>query len=131
MPYKLAIVGIGAGFVLLVLYLLYGGQEYFHPGSKGNPAAANVFEKTKTVEVADYEFKPKTATVKFGDKVTWKNTGAQSHTVTFRFISKNLYPGEVWSWIIDRGTFSPGENPYGCDFHRGKGMDGASLVVAE
>jgi plastocyanin len=131
MRYVLAIIGVGAGFILLMLYLLYGVQGYFRPGSKANPAAANVFEKTKTIEVTDYEFKPKTATVKFGDKVTWKNASTQSHTVTFRFISKNLYPGEVWSWTIDRDTFSPGENLYGCDFHRGKGMDGASLVVAE
>jgi plastocyanin len=128
-PYVLAIIGVG--LVLLLLYLSFGIQSYFPLGGKGNPAAANVFETTKTIEVTDYEFKPKIGAVKFGDKVTWKNLGSQSHTVTFRFLSKTLYPGEVWSWTIGRDVFTQGENVYWCDFHRGKGMDGAALVVAE
>ncbi|HEY3305686.1 MAG TPA: hypothetical protein VGL70_19345 [Candidatus Binatia bacterium] len=126
--------GVGVGFVLIVLYLLLNGvQSYFRPRSKGNDLAAalQVFEKTKTIEVTDYDFMPKTGAVKFGDKVTWKNLGTQAHTVTFRFLSKNLYPGEEWSWTIGRDIFTQGENIYWCDIHRGKGMDGASLVVAE
>jgi plastocyanin len=125
--------GVGIGFVLLVLYLLSGSRSYVNSGSKPGDAsqAANVFEKTKTIEITDYDFTPKTAAVKFGDKVTWKNVGTQSHTVTFRFISKSLYPGEAWSWTIGRDTFAAGENIYGCELHRGKGMNGAALVVAE
>jgi plastocyanin len=125
--------GVGVGLVLVVLCLVYGVQSYFHPRSKGNDlaAAVKVFETTKTVEITDYDFKPKTGAVKFGDKVTWKNLGTQSHTVTFRFVSKTLYPGEEWSWTIGRDAFTKGENIYWCDLHRGKGMEGASLVVAE
>jgi plastocyanin len=125
--------GVGIGFVLVVLYLLSGVRSYFHPGSERRdvPAAVNPFEKMKTVEIIDYDFKPKTGAVKFGDKVTWKNLGTQSHTVTFRFVSKTLYPGEEWSWTIGRDAFTKGENIYWCDLHRGKGMEGASLVVTE
>jgi plastocyanin len=125
--------GVGIGLVLVVLYLLSGARSYFHPGSKPGdvPAAVNPFEKMKTVEITDYDFKPKTGAVKFGDKVTWKNLGTQSHTVTFRFVSKTLYPGEEWSWTIGRDAFANGENIYWCDLHRGKGMEGASLVVTE
>jgi plastocyanin len=124
--------GVGIGFVLIVLYLLSGVGTYY-PGSKRSdvPAAVNSFERTKTIEITDYDFKPKTGAVQFGDKVTWKNLGTQSHTVTFRFVSKTLYPGEEWSWTIGRDAFIKGENIYWCDLHRGKGMDGASLDVRE
>jgi plastocyanin len=125
--------GVGVGLVLVMLYLSSGIRRYFHPSSRRGdvPAAMNLFEKMKTVEITDYDFKPKNGAVKFGDKVTWKNLATQSHTVTFRFVSKTLYPGEEWSWTIGRDSFTEGENIYWCDLHRGKGMDGASLVVTE
>jgi len=131
-PLSRPIVYAGVGLVL-VLVALYVVRGYFYPRSAANDASASaeVFEKTRTIEVTDHDFKPKTAAVKFGDKVTWKNSGTQSHTVTFRFLSKTLYPGEEWSWTIARDVFTEGENLYRCELHGDKGAKGASLVVAE
>jgi plastocyanin len=126
----LAVTGIGVGFILVVLYVLYGFQNHLEPGRQSSVSpGAGLFEKTKFIEVTDRGFEPKSGTVKFGDKVTWKNTGTRTHNVTFRFLSKTLYPGEEWSWTVGRDVFSPGKNPYACDLHPGDGNDGGSLIV--
>lgn len=82
---------------------------------------------TTTVEAADNEFRPKSATVSVGDTVTWKNTGQAPHEVTASaFKSGNIEPGKSWSWTASKaGTYS-----YVCQYHESAGMTGTLVVRA-
>jgi plastocyanin len=90
-------------------------------------SALPAFAATTTIDAADNEFKPKSATVTVGDTVTWKNTGQSAHEVTASaFKSGNLDAGESYSWTATAaGTYS-----YVCRYHESIGMTGTLTVRA-
>jgi plastocyanin len=82
-----------------------------------------------TVDATDQDvFAPATVTVKVGDVVEWKDTGLQSHTVTFSgdsAISDSLMKsGQTWEIRFTRaGSFR-----YECLIHLALGMVGTVVV---
>lgn len=88
-------------------------------------SALPAFAATTTIDAADNEFRPKSATVSVGDTVTWKNTGQAPHEVTSSaFKSGNLDAGESYSWTATKaGTYS-----YVCQYHESVGMTGTLTV---
>jgi|GEM_PF-3103551 len=80
------------------------------------------------VAVRDNYFEPRQVRVKFGDMVVWKNEGLRAHTVTFRAISKTLFPGEHWAWKIEQNLFAAGENPYWDEIWRKDGIEGTLIA---
>ena len=92
-----------------------------HPG----PASAE-----KTVTISNFQFAPKTVTVKVGTDVTWQ-VKEGTHTVTAdngAFSSEALSAGQKFS-----NTFTtPGTYRYYCSFHGSKGghdMAGTIIVT--
>ena len=71
---------------------------------------------TLSVSIVDFSFNPGTATAKVGEKITWTNSGATAHTVTFdegSVKSDTLNPGDVFEHTFDAaGTFT-----YKCSIH--------------
>ena len=78
-----------------------------------------------SIEAVDNAFRPKTATVSVGDRITWRNTGQAPHEVrSTAFSSGNIAPGASWSWTASRaGTFR-----YVCSYHEAVGMTGTLVV---
>lgn len=84
---------------------------------------------TASVNVAatgQLSFSPATATVKMGDVIQWKNTGAAPHNVTFdaqpALTSGTLQQGDTWQvQFTVAGTYK-----YHCTFH--PGMNGQVTV---
>jgi len=76
------------------------------------------------------KFDPRTLTVTEGDTVTWVNQEG-SHAIrsdTDSFISKNLKPGDKFSYQFNR----PGRYPYHCAIHGSKGGGGMSgMIIVE
>ncbi|MEO8229917.1 MAG: cupredoxin family copper-binding protein [Chloroflexota bacterium] len=68
------------------------------------------------VSIIDFAFDPAALTAKVGQEVTWTNSGAAPHTVTFDsggIDSGNLSPGGTFKHTFDAaGTFS-----YHCNIH--------------
>src|SRR5690606_20056165 len=67
----------------------------------GNMNENEVQAETDRVVIKDYEYGPKTITVKAGTKVTWTNQDSVEHTVT----TESGAPAK-----IDSGTFGKGES---------------------
>jgi len=69
-----------------------------------------------TVDIVDFAFQPTRISVPAGTRVTWRNTGNATHTVTAfngAFDSGRLSPGSSYSV-----TFStPGAHLYHCQIH--------------
>ena len=69
------------------------------------------------VDIKDFDYSPKSLTVKIGAKVTWTNRDEANHTVTFDTGAKqslgNQGKGKAVSFSFKKaGTFA-----YHCDFH--------------
>jgi plastocyanin len=95
------------------------------------PASASVAPNTTTVHMVDFQFQPKTLTVKKGTTVVFVNLDTAKHTVTEddgKFNSKDVLPGESFSFTFNEtGTF-----PYHCEFHGDRGgVDMAGTVVVQ
>lgn len=96
---------------------------------KKSPRGAALGQRlTAAVTLRNFEFRPKTITVKPGTVVTWTNE-AGSHNVTAddgSFSSDTLSAGQTFSHKFDRrGTYR-----YHCSFHGGAGgHDMAGTVV--
>jgi plastocyanin len=79
---------------------------------------------TVTVDATDQDqFSPKTTHLKVGDIVEWKNTGVQTHSVTFSDASitdPTLNGGQVFEVKFTK----PGNFYYYCTFHLSLGMTG-------
>lgn len=76
-------------------------------------------------EVSTWSFSPNNLSVTAGTTLTWRNTGAQAHSVTSRdqlFDSRLLDPGESWSYTFE----TPGVYRYFCVPH--PLMKGAIIV---
>src|SRR5262245_20019613 len=79
------------------------------------------------VTITNNNFEPKTITIKAGSEVTWENKEG-THTVTAddgSWTSAALTAGKTYSYKFDK----PGEYPYYCSFHGGKGGHDMSGVV--
>jgi LPXTG-motif cell wall-anchored protein len=88
--------------------------------------------ETKNVSVKDFQFDPKEITINVGDTITWKNDGANPHTVTAddgSFDSGNLDAGGSFSHTFDKA----GTIPYYCKLHGAKGGPGmaGTITVSE
>ncbi len=101
------------------------------PGGPCNSCGTKVTGATPaaTVDATDQDvFAPETVTVKVGDVVEWKDTGVQSHTVTFSGDSaindSLLKSGDTWEIRFTKaGSFH-----YVCLFHEALGMVGTVIV---
>ncbi len=82
------------------------------PSSGIEPAHA----ATQSAQIVDYAFQPDTLNISVGDTVTWKNSGAQAHTVTSEvniFDSGQIAAGQSYSLTFESaGTYS-----YYCTLH--------------
>ena len=81
-----------------------------------------------TVKISNFDFTPKTVTVKAGTTVEWVNSGGR-HTVEAddgSFKSDALASGAKFSHTFAK----PGKYPYHCSFHGDKGgKDMAGTVI--
>jgi plastocyanin len=80
---------------------------------------------TVTVDATDQDqFSPKTAHIKVGDVIEWKNTGVQTHSVTFdsdpAITRATLNGGETFEVKFTKA----GNFYYYCTFHLSLGMTG-------
>lgn len=80
---------------------------------------------TVTVDASDQDvFSPKTAHIKVGDVVEWKNTGVQTHSVTFdadpSITKATLNGGQTFEVKFTKA----GNFYYYCTFHLSLGMTG-------
>jgi plastocyanin len=90
-------------------------------------AAVPASAASSTVSMVDNAFKPATATVTVGDRVTFRNDGQSAHEVTSdAFKSGNVDAGKSWTYTATKaGTFS-----YVCRYHESLGMKGTLVVRA-
>lgn len=72
---------------------------------------------THVVTIEGMKYEPATLVVRAGDTVTWHNKDMVPHTATAagRFDSRNIAPGQSWSWQAG----APGEHAYVCTYHLG------------
>jgi len=96
-------------------------------GGSGGPAV--------TVEIANFQFRPKDIVVAIGDSVRWVNNEGVPHNVNgsqtvFASNTENFFSGTPVSgpWQFDYQFNNPGLNNYRCDLHFGGGMAGTVSV---
>lgn len=110
------------GLILLMCGLAVFGTNYGTTAmSKSNPVV------NKTVTISNFQFAPKTVTVKAGSTVTWVNKDG-THTVTAdngSFQSPSLTAGKSFSHKFTK----PGTYRYYCSFHGGAGGADMSGIV--
>lgn len=111
--------------ILLICFgcLLFAGTEQKAGGSTTAASA------DKAVTISNFQFTPKTVTIKAGGTVTWTNKEG-THTVTAddnSFESPTLSAGKTFSHQFSK----PGTYPYHCSFHGSPGgeMSGQVKVV--
>ncbi len=108
------------------------------PNPAVNPAAPTVAVQeptsgpnTVTVDMKDFEFTPKSVTVKQGTVVQFVNRDNAKHTVTAdngKFNSGDIAPGKIYTLTFD----TPGSFPYHCEFHGDKGgVDMAGTIIVQ
>jgi plastocyanin len=110
-----------------------GGGGTSSSGSSCTSCGTVVHGVTPTVVVDATDgdvFSPQTVSVKVGDVVEWKNTGIQTHTVTFgsdqAISDANLAAGQSWEVkFTQAGSFG-----YVCVIHQALGMVGTVNVSA-
>ncbi len=106
------------------------------PPVKGGPCnscgtVANGSTAAMVVDATDQDvFSPETVTIKVGQVVEWKNTGIQTHSVTFTSDSgisdALLTSGKTWEIKFTKaGSFA-----YECTFHVTLGMIGTVVVTS-
>ena len=77
-------------------------------------AAVRARPKTHTVIMESMEFRPKTLSVKSGEKIVWVNKDLVPHTATTdSFDSMTIPAGKSWTYTAQ----AKGDFPYGCTFH--------------
>jgi plastocyanin len=79
---------------------------------------------------ASNTFSPDPVTITQGDTVTWTNVGGGLHNVHFdddSFIEPNA--PSTTAWTVSRAFAQPGNYPYYCEIHGGKGGLGMSGTV--
>jgi plastocyanin len=99
------------------------------PAAKPPAAKASSSPKAAAVSVKNFDFAPKTLTVKAGAKVTWKNGDATNHTVTFSGSGAPSSVGNLAQGASASRTFpTAGTYRYVCTFHPNMK---ATIVVAK
>jgi plastocyanin len=93
-------------------------------------AQGNALAVTKTVDMTNFAFSPKTATLASGGTIHWTNNSGSVHTAT------GDTPLALWDsgTVSNGGTFdfvftAGGKYPYHCTFHSGLGMVGTVSVT--
>ncbi len=124
---KKFILGLAILICSFVLLSVSGSASNPAAGNKAGAAAAAV---DKTVTIKNFQFAPKSVTVKVGSTVTWLNKEG-THTVTAdngSFQSPNLTADKSYSHKFTKaGTYR-----YYCSFHGGAGgadMSGTVTVT--
>ncbi len=80
---------------------------------------------TVTVDASDQDvFSPKTAHVKVGDVIEWKNVGVQTHSVTFNSNSSITDDALNQGQTFEVKFTKAGNFYYYCTFHLALGMTG-------
>jgi plastocyanin len=84
-----------------------------------------------SINMKDFEFAPKTMTLKKGTTVIFVNQDPAKHTVTEdsgKFNSKDIQAGANFTFTFDE----PGTFPYHCEFHGDKGgVDMAGTIIVQ
>lgn len=117
---------------LLLLAGCGGGEEDDAPSppAAASPAATSepseASSQPTTVDIEDFDFKPKDITVSAGDEVTWVNADASNHNVVFDDDAQEGIPN-LREDQEDSVTFkSAGSFAYVCSYH--PGMEGTVVV---
>ncbi len=114
--------------VLLIATTGFSGLPA-RPISISTPGAAQT-STSNTVTITNFQFSPKSLTIKAGSEVTWEvkegthNINADKGT----FESQTLSAGQKFSYKFEK----PGRYPYYCSFHGSKGgheMAGTVIVT--
>jgi plastocyanin len=82
---------------------------------------------SKEVAITNFQFTPKTITVKAGETVTWNNKQG-NHTVTAddnSWESPTLNPGKTFAQQFSK----PGTYAYHCSFHGSPGGNMSGVIV--
>ena len=81
--------------------------------SVGHGAAAKPATHTVTIEAV--QFQPNVIEARRGDSIVWTNKDPFPHTVTAtgKFDSKEIKPGESWTYKVQQS----GDLPYTCTLH--------------
>ena len=117
---RIAFVLLFMAFCLAILVAPHRMANTAVASSASSPLAA-------TVEISNFQFAPKTLTVKAGATVTWVNKEG-THTVTAdngAFVSDNLTAGRTFNFKFTK----PGTYRYFCSFHGSKGGGEMSGVI--
>ncbi len=102
------------------------------PASTQSAAVGGGVGTTVTITMSDFEFTPKTVTIKAGTKVVFVNQGTKKHTATAddsSFDTGIVTPGSTAAAIPfnKAGTF-----PFYCQFHGGPGgVDMAGVITVQ
>ncbi len=115
--------------ILVTIILMCSFAVLAVSGSASNTAATNKASLAagKTVSISNFQFAPKSVTIKAGSTVTWANKEGM-HTVTAddgSFQSPNLSAGKSFTHKFTKaGTYR-----YYCSFHGGAGGADMSGIV--
>lgn len=89
-----------------------GAPELTTPQS----GSGDVFQGSATIEISNFAFSPRTATVKVGTEVTWINLDSTSHNVTAD--DNSFASGQLGNNDTFKFTFTtPGTYNYSCTTH--------------
>jgi plastocyanin len=100
--------------VAVAAYLAFGGGSDSYARAKQTPVVTDA--EQVSVGVIEYDYTPRTLTVRKGATITWDFTGEIPHTVTNdtgKFDSKVKQTGSSFSFTFD----TPGEYYYFCTLH--------------
>jgi plastocyanin len=93
-------------------------------------AQGNALAATKTVDMQNFMFSPKTASIAAGGTIHWTNNSGSVHTSTgdtplALWDSATVNNGSSFDFVFTAG----GKYPYHCTFHVGLGMTGTVSVT--
>lgn len=98
--------------------------------ARAGPTAASAAPREASINIVDFGFEPKEASVAPGGTVTWRNTGNAPHTATFDDVdidTGTLEPGKDGALVAPA---QPGSYSYRCNIHPAK-MRAALVVVGQ
>lgn len=107
--------------IVIAVVLIAGGVLVFNGDSEkgGNPDNSDEGsgEENFEIEISDFEYSPRTLTIKTGESVTWTNQDSVSHTVTSdsgnELDSELLSNGEAYTHTFN----TAGNYEYHCTPH--------------
>jgi plastocyanin len=112
-----------------------GGQPVVTPAATtsaaaiATPATTAPAANVQTITLTDFDFAPKTVTIKAGTSVVFVNQGQRKHTATAddnSFDTGVIAPGASSAPVVFN---KPGTVPYYCQFHGGPGGVGMAAVI--